>query len=192
MKKHDVAFKARVALEAIKGDKTMAQIASEYGVHPNQIGQWKKRLLKDLPSIFSDRRTREGRESEAEKEELYRQIGQLKVELDWLKKNLNFSVKEKKALIEPGYRKIPVYRQCALLGLSRAAYYYRPRPGDRLNEVLMRLLDERYTRTPSLEGTASYASHGPNCRISQAFYEQACQGSQEVSVSAKGRRSRSA
>jgi len=85
-KKHDAAFKARVALEAIKGEKTMAQIASEYGVHPNQIGQWKKRLLKDLPSIFSDRRKREGKEVQAEKDELYRQIGQLKVELDWLKK----------------------------------------------------------------------------------------------------------
>lgn len=85
-KKHDATFKARVALEAIKGEKTMAQIASEYGVHPNQIGQWKKRLLKDLPSIFSDRRKREGKEAQAEKDELYRQIGQLKVELDWLKK----------------------------------------------------------------------------------------------------------
>ena len=85
-KKHDAAFKARVALEAIKGEKTIAQIASEYGVHPNQIGQWKKRLLKDLPSIFSDRRKREGKEVQAEKDELYRQIGQLKVELDWLKK----------------------------------------------------------------------------------------------------------
>jgi len=85
-KKHDATFKARVALEAIKGEKTLAQIASEYGVHPNQIGQWKKRLLKDLPSIFSDRRKREGKEVQAETDELYRQIGQLKVELDWLKK----------------------------------------------------------------------------------------------------------
>jgi putative transposase len=83
---HDAAFKAKVALEAVKGEKTIAQIASEYGVHPNQIGQWKKRLLEDLPSIFSDRRKREDKESAAEADELYRQIGQLKVELDWLKK----------------------------------------------------------------------------------------------------------
>jgi len=73
-KKHDAAFKARVALEAIKGEKTMAQIASEYGVHPNQIGQWKKRLLKELPSIFSERRKKEAKEGTELAEELYRQM----------------------------------------------------------------------------------------------------------------------
>lgn len=83
---HDAVFKAKVALEAVKGEKTIAQIASEYGVHPNQIGPWKKRLLEELPSIFSDRRKREEKEGTAEADELYRQIGRLKVELDWLKK----------------------------------------------------------------------------------------------------------
>lgn len=85
-KNHDAAFKAKVALEAVKGEKTIAQIASEYGIHPNQIGQWKKRLLEDLPGLFSDRRRKEEKEGAAETDELYRQIGQLKVELDWLKK----------------------------------------------------------------------------------------------------------
>lgn len=85
-KNHDAAFKAKVALEAVRGEKTIAQIASEYGVHPNQIGQWKKRLLEDLPGLFSDRRRKEEKEDAAETDELYRQIGQLKVELDWLKK----------------------------------------------------------------------------------------------------------
>lgn len=85
-KKFDGAFKAKVALEAIKGEKTITQIASEYGVHANQIGQWKKRLLEELPGLFSDRRKREEKEGAAETDELYRQIGQLKVELDWLKK----------------------------------------------------------------------------------------------------------
>lgn len=85
-KNHDAVFKAKVALEAVKGEKTIAQIASEYGVHPNQIGQWKKRLLEDLPGLFSDRRRKEEKEGAAETDELYRQIGQLKVELDWLKK----------------------------------------------------------------------------------------------------------
>jgi len=53
---HDAAFKARVALEALKGEKTMAQISSEYGVHPNQIRQWRQRLLDEIPEVFSDRR----------------------------------------------------------------------------------------------------------------------------------------
>lgn len=85
-KKLDAAFKAKVALEVVRGEKTTSQLASEYGVHPNQIGQWKKRLLEELPSLFSDRRKREEKEGVAETDELYRQIGQLKVELDWLKK----------------------------------------------------------------------------------------------------------
>ncbi|MFA7683750.1 MAG: transposase [Syntrophales bacterium] len=55
-RRHDAAFKARVALEALRGEKTIAQIASEYGVHPNQIRQWRQKLLEELPQLFSDRR----------------------------------------------------------------------------------------------------------------------------------------
>jgi transposase-like protein len=85
-KLHDSAFKARVALEAIKGEKTLAQLSSEFGVHANQIGQWRKQVLKDLPSLFSDRPRKQDRDQEELVSELFRQIGQLKVELDWLKK----------------------------------------------------------------------------------------------------------
>ena len=83
---HSAAFKAKVALAAIKGDKTIAELASEYEVHPNQITQWKKQLLESLPELFSRRRQTEQRDQEALTSELYQQIGQLKVELDWLKK----------------------------------------------------------------------------------------------------------
>jgi len=83
---HDAAFKARVALESIKGERTIAQIASEYRVHPNQIRQWRQKLLEELPQLFSDRRTSIEKDNGALQDELYRQIGQLKVELDWLKK----------------------------------------------------------------------------------------------------------
>jgi transposase len=85
-RKHDAAFKAKVALESVKGEKTIAQLSSEYGVHPNQIGQWRKRLLKELPDIFSGRRKKSEQDKDGLEAELYRQIGQLKVELDWLKK----------------------------------------------------------------------------------------------------------
>jgi len=85
-KQHDAAFKAKVALAALKGEKTMAQLSSEYGVHANQIGQWKKRLLQDLPGLFSGKQRKVEEEKDELIEELYRQIGQLKVELDWLKK----------------------------------------------------------------------------------------------------------
>lgn len=85
-KAHDSALKAKVALEAIKGEKTIAQLASKYRVHPNQIGQWKKKLLKELPSLFSDKRERHDKSRDELESELYRQIGQLRVEVEWLKK----------------------------------------------------------------------------------------------------------
>jgi putative transposase len=83
---HDGAFKAKVALEAIKGEKTMAQIASEFGVHSNQIRQWRRHLLEMLPGVFSDRRKHAEKNRDELEAELYRQIGQLKVEVEWLKK----------------------------------------------------------------------------------------------------------
>lgn len=85
-KTHESAFKAKVALEAIKGEKTLAQLSSEFGVHPNQIGQWRKQVLKALPDLFSNRRDKEDKSQEDLISELYRQIGKLNVEVDWLKK----------------------------------------------------------------------------------------------------------
>ena len=77
-------------MEAVKGDKTIREISSIYGVHSSQIMKWKKQLLEELPSIFSDKRAKTEKEREDLEAELYRQIGQLKVELEWLKKNLSF------------------------------------------------------------------------------------------------------
>jgi len=85
-KTHESAFKAKVALEAVKGEKTIAQLSSEYGVHPNQISKWKKKLLQELPALFSEKRRAQDMNKEALEAELYRQIGQLKVELEWVKK----------------------------------------------------------------------------------------------------------
>jgi len=86
-KRYDPAFKAKVALEAVKGERTMAQLSSDFKVHSNLIGKWKKQLLQELPSLFSGPKgNRSGEDSSELVAELYRQIGQLKVELDWLKK----------------------------------------------------------------------------------------------------------
>lgn len=85
---HPAEFKARVALEAVKGAKTINEIASEYGVHPSQVTVWKKQLSQELPQLFS--RSAQKQQSAQQHElltaQLYQQIGQLKVELDWLKK----------------------------------------------------------------------------------------------------------
>ncbi len=84
-RRFSATFKSKVALEAIKGQKTISEIASEYEVHPNQVSQWKRQLREGLEDVFTDPR-RSGRSEEKEKDRLYQEIGRLKVELDWLKK----------------------------------------------------------------------------------------------------------
>jgi putative transposase len=79
-------FKTKIALEAIKGHRTVSEIASEYGVHPHQITQWKRQALEGLPDVLSDKRRKRNEDQKELVSQLYQQIGQLKVELDWLKK----------------------------------------------------------------------------------------------------------
>ena len=80
--------KAQVALAAIVGEQTVNQLSSAYEVHPTQIQNWKKIALDSLPEIFSDKRSKKNLSNEKLIEDLYKEIGQLKVELDWLKKKL--------------------------------------------------------------------------------------------------------
>ena len=83
-------FKARIALDAIKGQKTINELATEYGVHSNQIGQWKKKLITESTEILSQNRGRDTKANEAEKDRLYQQIGKLQVKMDWLKKTVGY------------------------------------------------------------------------------------------------------
>ncbi|MGP8320879.1 MAG: IS3 family transposase [Methanosarcinaceae archaeon] len=147
-KNYSASFKAKVALEALKKEKTISQLSSEYGVHSNQITQWRKRLLEELPDIFSQKRKKKEKDTEELQAELYQQIGQLKVELDWLKKNLICSVDLKRQCVDPSHSRIPITRQCDLLGIGRSGYYYQSTRDDSYNQYLMRLIDEEYTRYP--------------------------------------------
>ena len=88
---YSVDFKAKVALAAIKGQHTVNESAANFGVHPHQVVQWKKQALEALPDAFSSRHVREAQGEEALKAQRYQQIGQLKVELDWLKKKVGLS-----------------------------------------------------------------------------------------------------
>ena len=85
-KQYSAEFKARVALEALKGLKTVNEFASTYGVHPTQIAHWKHRLQKEMPDIFSVRRAKREHDEAALQAQVYQQIGQLKVEVEWVKK----------------------------------------------------------------------------------------------------------
>ena len=83
-------FKAKVAIEAVKGLKTTAELSSEFGVHPTQIAQWKNELRDGLPELFKGKKSAEEKGKDQLIDELYKQIGQLQVENDWLKKKLPF------------------------------------------------------------------------------------------------------
>ncbi|MGI8554314.1 MAG: transposase [Dehalococcoidia bacterium] len=85
-KQHSAEFKAKVAIEAIKGQRTLNELAGDYGVHPVQISQWKKQALDGLPEVFGRQRAKAVQDEAALQATLYQQIGQLTVELDWVKK----------------------------------------------------------------------------------------------------------
>lgn len=85
-KRYSSEFKAKVTLEALKEQKTIPEISSQYKVHGNQIGKWKQKALNELPNIFSDNRKKETKSHEQQINELYQQIGKLQVENDFLKK----------------------------------------------------------------------------------------------------------
>ncbi len=85
-RRHSSEFKARVALEALKGQKTLNELASAYGVHPVQIAHWKRQAQEGMSGVFASPGDRQSKADQALIEQLYQQIGQLKVELDWLRK----------------------------------------------------------------------------------------------------------
>src|SRR6185369_14095253 len=88
-KQHSAKFKAQVVVEAIRGEKTLSQLGSQFKVHPIQIAKWRKAAPEHLPDLFVDgRRRQSGNGQQAETDALYEQIGRLKVELDWLKKKV--------------------------------------------------------------------------------------------------------
>lgn len=147
-KQYSAEFKAKVALEALRGLKTINQIASDTNVHPNQISLWKKLALEKLPQIFSNRKGQAHQEQEELTASLHQQIGQLKAELDWVKKNLALPIATKRSLIEPDHPTISIVRQCQLLGIARSSWYYQAKGEDPYNQHLMNLISQQFAETP--------------------------------------------
>jgi len=88
-KKFDAPLKAKVAIEALRGEKTTAELSSEYGVHPNQVSKWKQDLIQGAAEVFTKENKDKANLLEEEKDKLFKHIGKIQVENDWLKKKLD-------------------------------------------------------------------------------------------------------
>ena len=149
-KKFSKEFKAKVAIEAIKGLKTSAEISSEYSVHPTQIAKWKKELRAGLPEIFSGKKSSEENSKEQLVDNLYKRIGQLEMENDWLKKVTILSPEARKNMITGKDDIMSIRKQCELLSIYRSSLYYERRGENAYNLELMNMIDEEYTKHPNM------------------------------------------
>ncbi|MGL6096222.1 MAG: IS3 family transposase [Fimbriiglobus sp.] len=146
-KTHPAAFKAQVALAALKGDKTVNEVAAQFGVHPTLIHDWKKRLLAGAAGVLEGG-AKAAPVGDGQQAELFEQIGRLKMELEWVKKKLPPSCDWKRGQVEAGHPELSVRRQCQLPGLTRSNVYYRPAETPADDSRVMRVIDEVYTARP--------------------------------------------
>ncbi|WP_425248222.1 IS3 family transposase [Desulfonatronum thiosulfatophilum] len=147
--RYSAEFKAKVALEALAGDLTTSQLAARYGVHPNQITQWKAQARTGMAEVFSRGPEKTAKSHEQEIKELHAKIGQLTVERDFLAKGLRaLSQARRKGMVEVDHPRLSIVRQCALLGTCRSAYYYQPKGESAASLALMRLIDAKYLQSP--------------------------------------------
>nr|WP_106496287.1 IS3 family transposase [Lentibacillus sp. Marseille-P4043] len=128
-RRYSSAEKAKVVLEILREESTLNEIAQKYEVSPQLISRWKTEFLNNMPAVFDKKSTeleKLKQEHEAEKEELINQIGQLTVDMNWLKKKptTGLRLEEKRALIDFDSKELTVKHQCKLLNLSRASAYY--------------------------------------------------------------------
>ncbi|MCG2794374.1 MAG: IS3 family transposase [Actinomycetia bacterium] len=142
---HGAAFKAKVALEAIKEEQTLVQLAERFDVHPNQITKWKKQMLDRAQEVFA--KERKGKEGPSIKE-LHAKIGQLAMENDFSATGARAHRRDKrKEMISPEHP-LPITRQRHLLELSRSGIYYREAPVSDRDLILMRQIDEIHLKYP--------------------------------------------
>lgn len=142
-------FKARVALEALRGDKTVQEIAARHQVHPNQVSTWKRQAMDGLSEVFSNGADVERQDRESEIRDLHAKIGQLTVERDFFVQRAQaMSREDRKAMIAPERPGLSLSRQCQILSISRSAFYYTPKGEAPENLALMRRIDELFMRYP--------------------------------------------
>ncbi|MGH9893436.1 MAG: IS3 family transposase [bacterium] len=142
-------FKAKVALEAIQGQRTIAELATRHELHPNLITQWKRQAIEKLAKVFDDKGFEVQANREAEMTKLHAKIGQLVVERGFFGQSLrSLSLDRRKMMIDPDHPRLSIVRQCALVSISRASFYRQPAGESPENLELMRLIDEAFLEMP--------------------------------------------
>ncbi|WP_237763562.1 IS3 family transposase [Falsirhodobacter sp. alg1] len=144
---HSPAFKAKVAVAAIKGERTLIELAQDFDVHPNQIKQWRDQLLEGATGVFGEA-AKAVPEPAIDVKTLHAKIGELALENDFLRRaRKGGSVAERKKMIDPA-AKLSISRQAIVLGISRGSVYYRPRPVSADDLKLMHRIDKLHMEFP--------------------------------------------
>ncbi|MFC4215412.1 IS3 family transposase [Pseudophaeobacter arcticus] len=146
-KNHLPEFKAKVALEALKGERTVAELASQFGVHPTMIHSWKRALLEGASGVFERGGKKPPEIDEEQVKELHAKIGELAVANDFLSRKLAVDRQVRRKMVEPGNTNLSIGKQCKLLSISRSSFYYMPKGETAMNLMLMRQIDEQFLET---------------------------------------------
>ncbi|WP_416535688.1 MULTISPECIES: IS3 family transposase [unclassified Phaeobacter] len=148
-KQHHPEFKAKVALEALKGEETVSELASRFGVHPTMIHQWKRALLEGASGVFERGGRKAPEVDEEQVKDLHAKIGELAVANGFFgQKAQTLDRQVRRKMIEPNLPGLSVGKQCALLSISRSSFYYEPKGESQMNLDLMRLIDKQFLETP--------------------------------------------
>ena len=152
-RKHSPAFKAKVAVEAMKGDRTVAELAARFEVHPNQIQTWKKALADGAAAIFDHgngtNKGKEQKNNDALVAQLYSADRPAQGGAGFLGgKVRSMSPAKRRELVDRQHQTLSIVRQCALMGVSRSSLYYRPKETSQQGLSLMREMDRQYLETP--------------------------------------------
>ena len=152
-------LKAKVALEALRGDRMLQEIASQHQVHPNQVSAWKRQAMEGLAEVFSKGAERRVRDHESEVRDLHTKIGELIVERDFLLRGSGrISRPERRAMVVHNHPALSLRRQCRLLSIGHSSLDYKPKGESTETLALMGRIDELFPKFPCLRRSSDGAS----------------------------------